>query len=357
VSAAGALDRTEEIAVRKVVAPISGAFLIGALIASSASATPSTAAGPSRSVAPHSGSGSPQIPGDIDGDGRSDLVATVLHAVRVYYTTAAPGGSQVQEFALPDGAAPRALVVGDFDGDGYDDLAVGSPNSNPTGPAGAYDGAIWFYKGSATGIDPTAHTVINGPAAQELEFGYTLIGIDYNHDGRTDVLEHTGNSGGKFKLFFGSASGVTSVGAHNLNVGDVAGVAIGDVNGDHRPDLVVGRPDKGKQKYESHHEVFVGSEGFVSVFYGRASGGYANKAKSIHGLKTGIKYGMVGASIDVARVNRDKYADVVVGAPNAQVGTFRPGAVMVLYGAKHGLSASRRTILNQPVRVGRGTRR
>ena len=81
--------------------------------------------------------------GDFDGDGRFDLAVGAGNGdrVRVHYTRAHPHGSHV---AFITGHAQHAgntgfgwaLAIGDFNGDGFSDLAVGAPLfQRPASPA------------------------------------------------------------------------------------------------------------------------------------------------------------------------------------------------------------------------------
>jgi hypothetical protein len=277
------------------------------------------------------------VKGDLDGDGRSDLVAASYDHVHVYYTSATPGGSSEQVFAAPTGGA-TSLAVGDFNDDGYGDLAIGAPGYGPSHGAGFEDGAILVYYGSADGIDPGTFTALPGPD-NGGGFGERVVSFDYNHDGIDDILGIAGFTAARFRIYPGSATGVAPSRHSRLNVADVYGIAGGDVNGDGRSDLVLGRPDTGKVKRYSDGDV-KGQEGTVAVYYGTRHG-YSSTAHVIHGVKVGTGYGNLGTDLAVAKVNSDRYADVIAGAPN-----WGDGSAVVLYGSSHGLEVAHHTTVD-----------
>lgn len=183
--------------------------------------------------------------GDFNGDGFGDFVASMRHltgcvvvivppsfcitdegAIGVFY-----GGSSASfasEFISLDtpnvpGLANTgdrfgaALAVGDFDSDGRDDLAVGTPFDDDAGLDNV--GRVNILYGSATGLLgalPRARSFsINAlpgvaPAAGE-KFGKDLAAGDFNADGFDDLaMAATGFNNGRGRVFivYGSATGV-----------------------------------------------------------------------------------------------------------------------------------------------------
>ena len=64
---------------------------------------------------------------DIDGDGKTDIAVTnqLTHDIFIFKNTSAGSAAFAAPIVYPLGASPRPLSIGDFDGDGKPDLAVG----------------------------------------------------------------------------------------------------------------------------------------------------------------------------------------------------------------------------------------
>jgi hypothetical protein len=109
--------------------------------------------------------------GDVNGDGFSDLAIGAYFAdtggVVTVHLGSAGGASTTPDAALAttatDARFGRSLACGDFDRDGFADLAVGSYLAAPGGRVGA--GTTFVYRGSATGLSSTASQSLEGPVA------------------------------------------------------------------------------------------------------------------------------------------------------------------------------------------------
>jgi hypothetical protein len=113
-----------------------------------------------------------------------------------------------------------ALAAGDFDHDGFADLAVGVDLEEVDGAEGA--GGVNVLYGSAGGLTGTGSqffTQVGGAVERSDFFGRALTSGDFNHDGFTDLaaaapLESVGGVtlAGAVSILPGSAGGLTSVG-------------------------------------------------------------------------------------------------------------------------------------------------
>src|ERR1051326_9569600 len=72
-----------------------------------------------------------------------------------------------------------SMATGDFDGDGFEDLAVGAP-----GPSwgSSVMGRVYLYKGSIFGLQPwrvIEEAELNTNAAVGDQFGFALVAADF----------------------------------------------------------------------------------------------------------------------------------------------------------------------------------
>ena len=224
------------------------------------------------------------MPFDFDGDGYADVPvgvtgedvdgATDAGAVQVLYGSASgptgrdqfwhQGQPGMQDAAEEGDWFGASLTSGDFDADGYADLAIGVPGEDvgPVQDAGAVQ-VIYGGPGGLTTRNQFWNQDTPGvPGAGEFQdwFGVSLAAGDFDADGYADLAigvpdEDVGDIGesGLVVVLSGSSSGLTSDGVATFRQG-AGGVtnrpapydgfgrllAAADVTGDGRDDLVVG---------------------------------------------------------------------------------------------------------------------
>jgi len=238
--------------------------------------------------------------------------------------------------------------AGDLNRDGYDDLWV-LQMEEPRGGVAHYRILIWY--GSPSGLGAEPETVVELKASLRDDFPVVAAAGDVNGDGCDDLLVGDPHWGpgqarmyGRVLLFYGSTnglarapgwtvtsemlarSGVESIEKAHLGF-SVAGA--GDVNADGFADIVVGAP------FADHGDT---DEGMAFVFYGSTTG---PRQRPDWVIESNQRNAILGYSVGGAGdVNGDGCADVIVGAPQAQVPTILDGAALVFLGAKQGLSRS-----------------
>jgi hypothetical protein len=244
-----------------------------------------------------------------------------------------------------------ALAAGDFNHDGFADLAAGAPFEDVGSASNA--GAVSVLYGSAAGLTTSGgrlFTQVAGTVEAFDRFGSALAAGDFNHDSFADLaagapFEAVGGAGaaGAVSVVYGSAAGLTTSGgrlftqvAGTVEADDLFGwaVAAGDFDNDGFADLSIGAPreDVGR----------LGEAGAVSVACGSAAGLTTNGGQ----LFTQVG-GMVeaddqfGAQLAAGDFNHNGFADLAAAAPEETVGTvLEAGAVSVLYGSGSGLTTT-----------------
>ncbi|MER5178786.1 integrin alpha [Streptomyces sp. NPDC002896] len=233
----------------------------------------------------------------------------------------------------------KNLAAGDFDGDGTDDLAVGNSSST-----------IYVYKGGITtsGTAVAGRYTIKPPimSGGDARGPLNLTAGDVNGDGRTDLVVdgfETDTDWGWNTNYYvpGTASGLDVSSAQALRSGVIT--AIGDVNGDGFGDIVSGAQwnnttDDGTTIPDS------ALGGRVSVTYGSADGPASTttitqNTGNVPGSSE--KNDSFGYELDLGDINGDSYQDIVISAAGENLnGVVDTGAVTVLYGSASGLNTT-----------------
>jgi hypothetical protein len=331
------------------------------------------------------GLGESPAAGDFDNDGFADLAvgapfegvgaAGDAGAVNVLYGSAAGlTGSGSRQFWQGTGGAAgtaetldqfgAALAVGDFDNDGFADLAVGVPGEDIGSASDA--GAVSVLYGSADGLTGSGSRAFwqgAGDAAGSLEagdgLGASLAAGDFNDNGFSDLAAGAPGEdvarfedAGAFNTLYGSADGLTGAGSQVFSQAttgmaafpdlfDAFGfaLAVGDFDDNGIADLAIGSPfDDGAGPADA---------GFVNVVYGSAAGLTTSGSQAFwqgdpRGVPGSSESGdLFGFALTVGGFNADGPADLAIGVVGEDIGgVVDAGAVIVLYGSAGGLSGT-----------------
>jgi hypothetical protein len=169
--------------------------------------------------------------GDLDGDGKPDLAvanrgSNTVSVLRNTSTSGSVGFADKVDFVT--GSAPFSVAIGDADGDGKPDLAVANNASNTVSVLRntSTSGSVGF----ADKVD-----FVTGTRPYSVAIG------DADGDGKPDLVVANVNSTTVSVLRNTSTSGTVSF-ATKVDFGtgtNPYSVAIGDVDGDGKPDLAV----------------------------------------------------------------------------------------------------------------------
>jgi hypothetical protein len=245
------------------------------------------------------GTGSGAARGDFNADGLADLAIGVSHedidglnatgAVNVIYGSTdglnggpflVPANQFLDEATFGVGRQAGShfgstLAAGDFNGDGYSDLAIGAPDRNRGDES---DGIVYVINGSSNGLDVTTADFAPIGPLQSARTGAALVWGDFNADSYADLvvgspnadvpadflgcpeLAFTVQNAGRVDVLYGSDSGLRAFGSqtfkqgncnHSTAVGvgedapeenDRFGASLAVVNIDGFPSLAIGAP-------------------------------------------------------------------------------------------------------------------
>ncbi|MFE0174692.1 FG-GAP repeat protein [Streptomyces sp. NPDC059002] len=233
------------------------------------------------------------------------------------------------------------VQAGDFDGDGKDDLAIGSGSGAAT---------IDLFKGGITRTGATGgHYTVLPPIMSGPDDGpFNLHSGDVNGDGKDDLIVNGFSTGDGYNANLwlpGSANGVTTSGVQRLPGGHITDV--GDTDSDGHEDIVIGLTwDDG---IDGAHK-----GGTVHVVKGNDNGPYGSTqviTQDTEGVPGGGEQGdAFGAELDLGDINGDGHLDLAVSTPGEDLeGVTDAGSVTVVYGAADGsgLSTAGSVLLSQ----------
>jgi len=258
--------------------------------------------------------------GDVNGDGYADvLIAATNYGTapisegKVYLYLGGASGlatspAWTREANQESSRYGSALsTAGDVNGDGYDDIIIGTPFWNQTN---SNEGMAQLFLGNVTGLATVPLWTIYGGLANYGFATTVACAGDVNGDGYSDIAINGGNGPSHVWIYHGGASGPDNVPDRqydaSTNTLGIGLFAAGDVNGDGYSDLIVG--DESADSGNPGN----GDEGAAYLYLGSPSGLATSYASIVWGEE--LDSGTYARSCNTAGdVNGDGFADVIVG--------------------------------------------
>ncbi|WP_282422176.1 hypothetical protein [Polyangium sp. 15x6] len=284
--------------------------------------------------------------GDFNGDGIDDLAASALNegpggdpnAGTVFIYTGGTGGLTDWVYYHQESPGPGtnedrdlfgyALSSGDYNGDGWDDLAVGAPGEARNGER---QGVVYVLGGGTMGMSFMGEVNQGALSVGHIDerFGSALASGDFFGTPADELVVGAYNDliddwrAGSIFVYQGSVSGPTPWGRLDEwtleeNDDDFGrALAVGDFDGDNRDDLAVGAPGENRDT------------GIVFLYRGTGTTLSPWDTLARVGAQPGDRF---GAALAAGRIDSDSKHDLIVGSPRAYPsGSFERAGVANAY--------------------------
>ncbi|MFJ6512117.1 FG-GAP and VCBS repeat-containing protein [Streptomyces sp. NPDC091406] len=286
--------------------------------------------------------------GDFNGDGRPDIATVNAGDVLLYrggFTKSGGLGKVTAYDRAGQGWYADSLAAGKVTGDGKTDLvAVGV-----RGVGSTFRTEAWFLKGAGAGLTSGPAKVIDSKRQHERldvaigdfdrnGYGDIAVGNPYASGRRGSVTLWYGASAGpgsRSLSFSQSTAGIPGASEADDEFG--ASLAAGDADGDGYADLAVGVPGEAAGKKSA--------SGAAYVFRGGSGGLKGSRSVVFDKTLPGVAGGTVaqdyfGYDLRLRDLDRDGRADLAVSAPSENT-------VRILPGAKGGVTGAGSSVLRE----------
>ena len=170
--------------------------------------------------------------GDFNGDGKLDLVVTNTADGTISVLLGNGDGTLQNQVTYVTGKGPYSVAVGDFNGDGKLDLVVTNTDLAVANAPGAVN--VLLGNGNGTFQNQVTYATGNNPLS-------VAVG-DFNGDGKLDLVVANYDaftSTNTVSVLLGNGDGTFQNQVTYATTAESISVAVGDFNGDGKPDLAV----------------------------------------------------------------------------------------------------------------------